>query len=66
MSVFRCGSCGELRDADFHGCGEHPFDDKECICESCEEEYACFNCGVCKFGMQYCKITDQYYCEGCV
>ena len=66
MSVYRCGSCGEFRDADYHGCNEHPFDEMECICDSCEEDYGCYHCGKTTKDNKYCKITDQYYCEGCI
>ena len=37
MSIYRCGICEEYKDADFHGCEEHPTNEMECICESCCE-----------------------------
>ncbi len=35
MSVYRCGICEEIFDADYHGCEEHPTDETKCICEEC-------------------------------
>lgn len=36
MSAYKCGMCDEIKDADFHGCYEHPSDEFECICEECD------------------------------
>jgi hypothetical protein len=36
MSIYRCGICDEYKDADKHGCLEHPTDKWECICEDCD------------------------------
>ena len=35
MSVYRCAICDEYKDADIHGCNEHPTDECECICDDC-------------------------------
>lgn len=37
MSVYLCGICDQCRDADYHGCNEHPNDEFSCICDACEE-----------------------------
>ena len=49
MSVFRCGMCDVLVDADLHGCYEHPTNDMECICnicycDHCDENYCISEC----------------------
>jgi hypothetical protein len=38
MSVYRCAMCEDYKDADVHGCEEHPNDECECICEDCYNE----------------------------
>ena len=35
MSVYRCGICEDVKDADFEGCFEHPTNEMECICYEC-------------------------------
>lgn len=37
MSAYRCGICEEYKDADIHGCCEHPSDECECICDDCAQ-----------------------------
>lgn len=70
MSVYRCGICEETKDADMHGCNEHPKDEFSCICDDCHmysnPEFACFRCNVADRETHYCKITDQYFHEVCV
>jgi hypothetical protein len=39
MSIYLCIECDDYKDVDFHGCNEHPKDEFECICDSCEENY---------------------------
>jgi len=36
MSIYRCAICEEYKDADMHGCYEHPTDEFENICEECD------------------------------
>lgn len=38
MSIYRCGMCDEYKDADQHGCFEHPNDEFECICNECDDK----------------------------
>lgn len=38
MSVFRCGDCEELFDADYEGCFENPLDGCSSLCEECSIE----------------------------
>ncbi len=65
MSYFRCGKCHQPRDADYDGCNKNPWDEFSCLCDSCDEEYACTICGELEEKTIYCKITDQYYHEKC-
>lgn len=66
MGVYRCGICEELKDGDYEGCFEHPSSNTECLCYNCMMECSCFRCGKeSTSASTYCKITDQYYCEGC-
>ena len=43
MSIFFCDYCDRYRDADFHGCVEHPQDECESICEDCAQRAECEN-----------------------
>ena len=38
MSIYRCGICDEVKDADEHGCNENPNDEWSAICDECECE----------------------------
>jgi hypothetical protein len=38
MSIYRCGICDDYKDADYHGCNEHPTDEFACICDRCDTE----------------------------
>jgi hypothetical protein len=70
MSCYRCDICEEFKDADYDGCEEHRQKADILICEEChtysDPEYACNYCDTADAEVKYCKITDQYFHEGCV
>jgi hypothetical protein len=37
MSIYRCNHCEGIKDADYHGCNEHPSEEFQCICDACLE-----------------------------
>jgi len=39
MSIYRCQLCDQFKDADFDDCYESPYDECECICEGCMDDY---------------------------
>ncbi len=76
MSVYRCIECEEMRDADFHGCYEHPRNDTGCVCEACIEKMEDFDfkCRFCErtrdetvHGKNECRNYKDYrVCDACL
>ena len=62
MGAYRCDICEGVYCHHDNVCHASPISEYGLLCEDCNTEYVCADCGLL---LAYCKITDQYFCTKC-